>query len=144
MIARTQSGGARQKAWDALRRKAWPSAAELARHIGTSESGLRSYIGALMARDYVVRHADGSIELVNKTGSRCPSWSVHTDDFRDWNLEPAMSGKELGRIIKRSGLTLRQWLVKNGLDASEQTRLRQMVNGQRPVSGRIAAAAQEN
>ena len=50
---RTQGGGSRQRIWNALRQKTWPSATEMARALDISESGARGYILALKTHGYV-------------------------------------------------------------------------------------------
>lgn len=139
MRKRSTGTGYRQKAWTALRRRVYPDVANLAEAIGASPNGLRPYIAVLEARGYIAREDGGGIHLVNDTGLRAPSWSVHTGDFRDWNIEPAMKASELKAVVKASGLSLSGWLAANGFDIHGATRLRQMMNGQRPVSNEIEA-----
>jgi hypothetical protein len=142
MRFREKGGGYRQAAWDALQSQAWPTVKALADHIGCGDSGLRDYIAALEDRGYIDRSND-QILLKKATGPRAPTLSVQTGTFRDWNLNPPMPGSVLKAIIAESGLSLSKWLISNGFHAAGTTRLRQMVNGQRPVSDEIAEAARE-
>lgn len=148
-ISRQKSGGARQRIWDVLRAGQPVQISDIAHRGETSEISVRAYLNALEARGYiefqhlgyVARGPVRTAQLVRNTGPRCPSWSVHTNQFRDWNIDQPMSGADLGGEIAASGLSIRGWLVKHGLPPSEQTRVRQMINGQRPVSQKIANMA---
>jgi len=141
MIDQNRGGGARQRAWNALREAQWESVEALARNIGCSAPALRNYIRGLEQNGYIKREVDGTVTLVRDTGQRSPAYSIHTGDFRDWNLDPAMSATELREAINLSGLSIRQWLIAKGLSPTMQTRVRQMMNGQRPVQPKIARAA---
>lgn len=148
-ISRNNSTGARQRVWDYMRGGAARHISDVARAASASEISVRAYLNALEVRGYVEFEHLGysgraqvrTARLIKDTGPRSPSWSVHTDDFRDWNLEPAMGGAELGALIRATGLSIRQWLAVHGVAPTTQTRIRQMVEGQRPVSQRIADLA---
>ena len=140
MRYRDKGGGYRQAAWDALQGHAWPTVQALADHIGAGSSGLRDYIAALEDRGYIDRSND-QVLLKKNTGPRAPTLSIQAGTFRDWNLNPPMSPAVLKAIVADSGLSASAWLVANGFHAAGTTRLRQMMNGQRPVSDEIAAAA---
>lgn len=141
MITRQTGGGARQKAWDLLRAKDYQSTKSLADAIGCAAAGLRGYVAALVDHGYVQRLDDGTLRLTRVTGPRAPSWNVHSGDFRDWNIEPGMTGSELQALIRATGLSDAAWLRSHGLPPENSTRLRQMMNGQRPVSDAIATLA---
>lgn len=141
MIERQNSGGGRQKAWDRLAKGPAESVRALGQELGVSENGLRSYIAALVDRGYIAREVDGSLTMIRHTGPRSPSYSVHTDQFRDWNIEPAMSATEFARLLQASGLSVNDWLRAAGMRIENSTRIRQMKNGQRPVSSIMAEAA---
>lgn len=142
MKVRPTSTGYRQKAWDALRKQPWPTVSALATEIGAVATGLRNYVAALSARGYIVKRVgDGQLTLVQDTGPRAPSWSLATDEFRDWNIEPPMDGGRLRSIVEDSGLSYGEWLVSHGFNRAGVTRLRAMMNGQRPVSSEIESAA---
>lgn len=141
MKARAKSTGYRQAAWDRLRKKPSESVSDLAAAIGCSADGLRAYIAALEIRGYVARANTGHISLAKNSGPRAPAWSVHTNDFRDWNIDKPMSGAALKKIVTRSGLSETDFLRACGFHEAGSTRLRQMINGQRPVSSDIEAAA---
>ncbi|GAA0206881.1 hypothetical protein GCM10009081_22420 [Brevundimonas nasdae] len=141
MKVRLRSTGYRQAAWDALKHKPFESVRALADVLGCSADGLRSYIAALEAHQYIQRGDDGVITLVKKTGPRAPSWSVHSRELRDWNQDPAMSADALKKIVSQSGLSDAAWLRAIGKHEAGATRLRQMMNGQRPVSTEMAQAA---
>lgn len=49
-----------------------------------------------------------------------------------------MSGAQLKAIVTASGLSVSDWLRSIGRHPAEATRLRQMMNGQRPVSAVLA------
>lgn len=134
MELRTKSTGYRQAAWDALRLQPWENVAELAKAIGASPDGLRSYVRALIGASLVSRDALGTIRLVRDTGPRAPSFSLSTGELHDWNTHPRISPEQAKAIIAASGLSLTQWLESNGFSPNGQTRLRQMLNGQRPMS----------
>lgn len=138
---RAKTSGYRQLAWDYLREQPCASVSALASAVGGSAEGLRSYVAELERRGYVERSVTGGITLIKDTGPRSPSWSVHTGEFRDWNLDPGMTAQQLGEIVKSSGLPLSGWLEKHGFSGGGATRLRQMIEGQRPVSKEIARAA---
>ncbi|PZR44044.1 MAG: hypothetical protein DI537_61665, partial [Stutzerimonas stutzeri] len=138
MHHRTKSTGYRQKAWDALRGQEWPSVKALADHLGCADSGLRGYVGGLEAHGYVARSNVGAIILARDTGPRAPSYNVNTREFRDWNVSPVMTGAQLKAIVAASGLSISDWLRSIGRHPAEATRLRQMMNGQRPVSTVLA------
>lgn len=118
---------------------------------GGAQVSVRAYIAALEKRDYVRvddrgyvnRGIERVVRLIRNTGPRAPAWSVHSGEFRDWNLDPAMSGDVLGALIGKTGLSLRGWLIANNLPPTNQTRLRQMISGHRPVSENIAALARQ-
>ena len=141
MIERRHSGGSRQTAWDKLHLADFATVEELGVAVGCPGSSLRPYVAALEKRGYVRRLATGHIHLDRYTGPRAPSWSVHTDDFRDWNLDPPMAGEELARLIDLSGLSIAQWVRAADLPRPHSTRVRQMINGQRPVTPIYADAA---
>lgn len=143
MKNRNRSTGYRQKAWTALRKSEFASVAALADHIKCSPDGLRAYVAGLEAHGYVQRGNLGQLTLARNTGARAPSWSVHTGNLRDWNLEPSMTASQLRTAIKKSGMTVVEWLRAHGKHEAGATRLRQMMNGQRPVSPEIEAAATE-
>ncbi len=143
MRQRLVGTGYRQRAWDALRKNIYADAALLAEMAGATSGGLSAYITALKERGYIVQAPEG-IELTRDTGPRAPSFNVGAGEFRDWNLQPAMRPAELKAVIRESGLTLAAWLAAHGFDRHNTTRLRQMLNGQRPISDAITAAAKGN
>ncbi len=144
MKLRVKSTGYRQRAWDCLRAQSWRSVQALADHIQCSADGLRGYIALLETHGYVRRVSDGSFSLISDTGQRAPSASVHTGDLRDWNKQPTMSGRDLEAVIEKSGLSLSGWLRAHGKHPAGTTRLRQMINGQRPVSEDMALIARDS
>lgn len=141
MRQRSKSTGYRQHAWDLLQLRDWPSVNALAAHIGCAASGLRNYISGLEDHGYLRRGEDGSLHLAKKTGPRAPSLNINTGEIKDWNREPSMAGSELMAIVANSGLSVVEWLREHGFHPATSTRLRQMMNGQRPVSQEIEAAA---
>jgi hypothetical protein len=142
MKVRTKSTGYRQAAWDRLRERPYESVKALADTIGCSADGLRSYIAGLVDHGYLTRDNVGAISIARNTGDRAPSYSVHTREFRDWNVDPIMTADQLRAIVAASGLSVSDWLRAIDHHPSESTRLRQMMNGQRPVSTNIAEAAE--
>ncbi len=148
---RQKSGGARQKLWDILRAATEPcDVLDIYQKLGVTTNTLRPYINALAARGYidvVEQKYDGPslvrmLELVRNTGPRAPSWTAATDAFRDWNIDPAMSGDELRKLIRATGLSDAEWLKKHNMSPTNSSRLRDMMSGKRPVSEAIADAAQ--
>jgi hypothetical protein len=143
MKLRTKSTGYRQAAWDMLLSGPQKSIEEMARRLGCASSGLRGYIRVLQAHGYIDRDNLNNLILVKNTGPRAPSANINTGEMRDWNVNPTMTGEQLGAIVTASGLSHGAWLESINHHRTEATRLRQMINGQRPVSGPISEAAQK-
>lgn len=145
-IRRQTSGGLRQAVWSLLLDGRPRAIEEIAAITGGAGASIRPYISALEARGYIKDAADSQprrrvVLLAQRTGPRAPSWSVTTDQFRDWNRDPAMSARDLKHAVEQSGLSLSGWLSAHGFRPEGATRLRQMMTGQRPVSDEIASAA---
>lgn len=137
---RQRGGGARQRAWDLLLRSEVQSAAALAAQICAEPGSISPYLNGLIKHGYLVKSSGGQLALQKKTGPRAPGWSVHTGEMVDWNLVTTASPEALRSAIKASGLSISAWLRAAGLPEYETTRVRQMMNGQRPISPRVAAA----
>lgn len=146
MRDRQHKNALRQAAWDALRSANTPikDVKTLAEHTGATN--LRPYILALKKRGYVQEIENGAIELVKNTGPTAPGYNVQTGAFRDWNLDPLMTGEQLRAAIAATGLKLRPWLISHGqkINSNSTTRLREMIRGKRPVSDTIERLAQND
>ena len=140
--ARQHSAGYRQQAWDRLRGGPWrQGVTALAKAIGCTREGLSSYLGILREQGYLAQASD--IELVKNTGPRAPSANLGRRSLHDWNLNPPMTGAQLQSAVRASGLSNAAWLAGRGFSPNGTTRLRQMMNGQRPVSPAIEEAARD-
>lgn len=137
---RKRSGGARQRAWDILLQSNAQSASALAEQIGVEPGTISPYLNGLIKHGYLVRDSSGQLALKKKTGPRAPGWSVHSGELVDWNIVTTASPEALHSAIKSSGLSISAWLRAAGIPEYETTRVRQMINGQRPISSRVAAA----
>lgn len=142
MRLKMQGGGARQKAWDCLRKQPWDNISALSEHLGLRGTSLYPYIRALVEARYVERSEDGEIRMVRDTGPRAPSLSK-AGVLHDWNLHPPMSGEKLRAIIAITGLSDSAWLSKHGIHARATTRLRSMIAGEIPISAAIEEAAEQ-
>lgn len=140
----SKSGGSRQRIWAALRRASRPlPVAEIATRAGCAVQTAQGYLAGLKMRGYVTNDVpDGEgWSMVKNTGARSPSINLNTGSFHDWNLVKPMSGKELERIWKSSGLSLNQFGVAIGLGENNGDRIKHMLSGQKPVSPKVEAGA---
>ena len=139
----SKSGRSRQRIWDALRKARRPlPAREIAVQAKADKVTVWGYLGGLKTAGYASDSEEGW-SLLRNTGPRSPSLNVNTGQFHDWNLEPSMSRKELARAFKASGLSMNQFGVAVGLGENNGTRIRQMMDGQRPVSPKVEEGARK-
>lgn len=139
----SKSGGSRQRVWTALRKASRPlSAGEISTIAKADKITVWGYLTGLKAHGYVANTEEGWT-LEKNTGPRSPSINVNTGSFHDWNLAPPMSGKELQKAFKASDLSMNQFGVAVGLGENNGMRLRQMLDGQRPVSPKIEEGAKK-
>lgn len=144
-----KTGGARQKVWNALRRRKSPATIrELADVSGATAPQVRGFLAVLHDHGYLDWRADGptspaEVTLVKDTGPSCPSVSTERRTVHDWNVNPPMTGAELRRIWSESGLSMNQFGVALGLGQNNGTRLKQMMDGHRPVTPTVESAASE-
>lgn len=142
MRNRSNSEGFRQKLWDALRQQSWEAVADLTEHVGCSQTGARTYLNALRKRGYL--GPGPTLTLIKHTGPLSPGYTAETGEFRDWNLEPLMPGAQLGAILTSLSLSPSAWLRRHGKSTSATTRVREMIEGKRPVTADIESAAQRD
>lgn len=138
--ARQRPSGPRQRIWDVLRRAQKPlSRQEIARRASADLNQTSSFL-SLGKRAGYFDAANMEWRLIKNTGPVAPliSGSGHV---RDLNEFPPMSGIELNSIIKNSGFSVAGFAEKYGLGRGMTTRIRQMINGQRPVGLSVEEAA---
>ena len=142
-----KSGGARQKIWNALRRrKTAVTISELAELSGSTASQIRGFLAVLKDHGYLdwtikYERAPVQVTLINNTGPRCPSVSIEKKTVHDWNLNPPMSRSDLRKVWKETGLSLSAFGDALGLGRNHGTKIKQMIDGSRPVSPAVEAAA---
>lgn len=142
-------GGGRQAMWDALRRGP-KSSGELATASGSAAGSVAAYMYALKAHGYVSSPEPGKFVLAKDTGKRAPSTNAAAGTLHDWNLHPAMTGKQLKAIWEKSGLSVAAWAQDAGLGAyggrpgetgPSAHHIVEMFDGKRPVSPAVEAKA---
>lgn len=138
---RTQGASGRQAMWNLLRAGDEVSLAEMAEASGSPNISAATYMSALVCHGYVERVGRGSFRLVRNTGKCAPSTNAAAGTLFDWNLNPPMAPDRLRAIWQNSGLTLNKFGVALGLSVGSGTRLKQMIEGGRPISPSVEAAA---
>lgn len=132
--------GGRQTVWNCLRDGGTLSTAFLAQASGAAESSVRGYLRVLATHGYVA-HDEAGWRLVKDTGPRAPSASVNEGALYDWNLCPPMPASELRALWQASGLSMRAFAIALGFTPTHATRVRAMIDGLRPISPQVEAAA---
>lgn len=137
-----EAKGGRQAMWTALRRGGELTLGTLAAASGSEASSVRVYMHALQVAGYLAHEGD-IYRLINDTGARAPSASTARGAtvVYDWNLNPPMRGSELRHIWQDTALSLSAFGAALGLGGNAATRLRQMMDGQRPISPAVETAA---
>lgn len=122
----------RQRAWENLRTKPYPSIGALAEASAFSRNNLSRYLRGLAAAGYVDL---GSLRLVRDPGPIAP----RLYDGRLYDLNDATLPDRLARAVRRTP-SRSEWLRRAGLSPSHATRLKQMMNGTRPITPAFIAA----
>lgn len=137
-------GSARQRAWERLRQGPVVSIQELADAARGKHSGIAGWVRVLCDAGYIRRDQRG-LTLTNNTGPRAPSVSTKTGTItRDWNLDLPIDHRRLRAVVHASGLSFSGWLKAHGLHPSLTTKLREMMDGGRPITARIQAAVEDD
>ena len=152
-----KSGGARQKIWNALRRRSQPvTIAELAELSGSTRSQIRAFLSVLHNHGYLdwrseYQRAPVEVTLVIDTGPQCPSVSTEKNTMHDWNLNPAMPANDLKKLFQSlreeaeknygENYSMNRFGVDLGLGENNGSRIRDMMNGRRPISPAIERGA---
>ncbi|NJM50190.1 MAG: hypothetical protein HC843_04345 [Sphingomonadales bacterium] len=143
---------ARQRCWTILYKRNKPIRMDdLCLVAQTTSASTRPWLKALENHQYLnvaEFHEDRSkirvFTLIKKSGPIAPSWSAHTEELRDWNLEPRINAKQLTAIINANAPTLKKWMAMHQLHHAGQTRLRQMMSGNRKITATIENAARKH
>lgn len=137
----SKSGGSRQRIWNVLRSASRPlPAGEIATRARADQGTVWGYLSGLKSHGYAA-NGDEGWTLEKNTGPRSPSINVNEGRFHDWNLAPSMSPAELRRAFKKSGLSMNQFGVAVGVGENNGTRIREMMDGGRPVSPKVEQGA---
>lgn len=137
-----RSGGQRQRIWNALLVADAPlSVEEIGAQAGGEPGSIRTYLNGLARHGYAVNQLGWT--LLKKTGPLAPAYSVQSGEMRDWNTAPAMSPADLQKAFSSHGGSLSQFCRDAGIHENSVTRLRQMMSGQRPVTGNIEDAVKK-
>ena len=131
--------GSRQRVWEALRRaRSAQSYLEIAKRAEAEPLTAQRYLSALKKIGYVEHDNQTFLWLLtNNTGAIAPIINAN-GHFRDLNIDPPPSPSDLKNAISDSGLSIAQWCVRNNL-RGQDTRIRQMCEGSRPISRNIEA-----
>ena len=97
--------GSRQRIWDVLRSNSGLDASRIAVRAKANPDTTAVYLGGLRKFGYA-ESLDGEWALVTDTGPIAPSYTTKPARLVDLNLEPPMSGEELERIWRSTGLSL--------------------------------------
>lgn len=139
-MTRKIPGGARQRAWTALRAGEAMTIAQVADVAETTPLGIKPYLVGLAKHGYL-DEVDGGFKLARNTGSRSPSYNIHTGVLRDWNLNPPMPAVDFTAIFERFGGSILEFTLALGFNEGTRTRVRQMLAGSRPVTDATRDAA---